>query len=445
VTRVPRLCWLLPAVPFVYLAVILWLQPADHLGWGPDKAPWLGRLVYDDFDVTAYAVRGLNAHAGRTPGLEEEPSCYLATALDDPGRSLRERYYLEYPVPALLLFRLGWDWQSDPQAPAALHDAAYHAVVLHVPRDGTEGRLWSQVRRATQTYLILMAGCCAALMAVLLVGYERGGGLAGGAFLLALPAALYFGLNRFDLLPALLTALSLAALGRRWVIASAVLLAAAAAVKVYPALLAPLILRYLWADGRAAAAWVTAFAAAGAAVVLPSLFVFGWEAVWAPYRFQLARWPSPPTAYGYVLPDSLGKDDLRGHLFRQGALALGLLLLLWWRPADLAALLRRGALLLILVVTLPVFYSPQWLLWLVPLLAPLTRQQWPVLALAVALDAVTYLTFPVVLGIRNDDQYLGSLRAPLSEMYDTWLTPCASFAQLERVWWSSLHQRMPLC
>src|SRR5262245_57431448 len=89
VTRVPRLCWLLPAVPFVYLAVILWLQPADHLGWGPDKAPWLGRLVYDDFDVTAYAVRGLNAHAGRTPGLEEEPSCYLATALDDPGRSLR--------------------------------------------------------------------------------------------------------------------------------------------------------------------------------------------------------------------------------------------------------------------------------------------------------------------------------------------------------------------
>jgi hypothetical protein len=419
---VTRVCWLLPGVPFAYLAVILWLQPPDHLGFHPDKAPWLGRLVYDDFDVTAYAMRGLNAHAGRTPGLDEEPSFYLAAALDDPGWSPRERYYLEYPVPALLLFRLGWDWQPDPRAPPALYDAPYHAVVLHVPRDAAERRLWSQLRRATQTYLVLMAGCCAALMAVLLVGYERGGGLAGGAILLALPAALYFGLHRFDALPALLTAIALACLGRRWVIASAAFLALAAAVKVYPALLAPLVVRYLWADRRAAVAWAAAFGATGAAAVLPALFLFDWQAVWAPYRFQLARWPYSPTAYGYVLPASLGRDDLPGHIFRHGALALALLLFLWRRPPDLTALLRRGALLFLLVVTLPVFYSPQWILWLIPLLAPLTRRQWPVLGLAVALDLITYLTFPVALGVMSDDaQFLGSLRAPLREAYDTLL------------------------
>ena len=27
----------------------------------------------------------------------------------------------------------------------------------------------------------------------------------------------------------------------------------------------------------------------------------------------------------------------------------------------------------------------------------------------------------------------------------SWLTPCASFLQLEKGWWSSLHQRKPLC
>jgi hypothetical protein len=419
VTRASRLCWLLPGVPLVYLALILWLQPPDHFGFHPDKAPWLGRLVYDDFDVTAYAVRGLNARAGRTPGLEADWDQDIAAALDDPGRPLRERYYLEYPVPTLLLFRLGWDWQPDPHAPAAVYDAAYRALVLHAPRDEAERRLWSQVRRAGQTYLVLMAVCCAALIAVLLVGYEPGGAPDGGAFLAVLPAALYFGLNRFDALPALLTALSLACLGRRRVVASGALLAVAAMVKVYPVLLAPLVLRYLWPDRRAALAWAGAFAAAATALLLPSLLLFGGAAVWAPYHLQLTRAPFPPTAYGYLLPLVLGENNVWGQAFRLGALALALLLLLRRRPDDLPGLLCRGAVLLIVFVALPVFYSPQWVLWLVPLLAPLARRQRPVLGLAVALDLVTYLTFPVVMELDTDDiPFLGILRAPLKVAYE---------------------------
>jgi hypothetical protein len=420
VTRVPSARWLLLAVPFAYLAVILWLQPADHLGWCPDKAPWLGRLVYDDWDEAAYAVRGLNAHAGRLPGLDEEnDECgqeEFARALDAPDQRLRDRYYLEYPTTALLLFRLGWDWQPEPQAPPAVYDASYRTVVQYRPREA-ERRLWAQFRHAAQTYLVLMAVCCAGLMAVLLVGYEPGGRLAGGAVLLALPAALYFGLNRFDAVPALLTGLSLACLGRRWVIASGVLLAAAALVKVYPVLLAPLILRYLWADRRAALAWAGAFAATAVAVVLPPLLLSGWEAVWAPYRYQLSRGAFPPTIYGYLLPESLGHGDRRGQVFRLGTLALVLLLLCVRRPADLASLLRRGALIMILFVTLPIFYSPQWVLWLVPVLAPLTRRYWPVLVLAVALDMVTYLTFPGVMGLLDASPYLGELRAPVREWH----------------------------
>jgi len=424
VTRVPRLCWLLLAMPFAYLAVVFWLQPPDHLGYYSDRAPRLGRLVYDDFDVAAYAVRGLNAHAGHTPGLDTEPADNLDEALADPDWPAHQRYYLEYPSATLLLFRLGWDWQPDPDAPAAVYDARYHQIVNHLPRDDEERRLWTQFRRAGQTYLVLMAVCCAALMAVLLAGYERGGGLAGGAFLLALPAALYFGVNRFDVLPALLTALSLACLGRRRVVASAVLLAVAVMIKVYPALLAPLVVRYLWSNRRAALSWAAAFAATAAALVLPPLLWWGWEPVWAPYRYQLTRGAFPPTVYDYILPESLGESDRRGQVFRLGTLALTLFLLLVRRPADLASLLRRGALILILFVTLPVFYSPQWVLWLVPLLAPLARRHWPVLVLAVALDLVTYLTFPVVMEIPGNDPrfFLGDLRAPLQEVQTTLLS-----------------------
>jgi hypothetical protein len=432
VSRVPRVCWLLPVVPFAYLAVIFWLQPPDHMGFASDRAPRLGRLVYDDFDVTAYAVRGLNAHAGHVPGLKRESADDLDEALNDPDWPAHDHYFLEYPTVTLLFFRLGWDWQPDPQAPAAVHDAVYHQVVFHVPRNDDERRLWAQFRRATQTYLLLMAVCCAALMAVLLAGYERGGALAGGAFLMALPAALYFGVNRFDVLPAVLTALCLACVGRRWVVASAVLLGAAMMIKVYPALLAPLMLRFLWPDRRAVLVWAGAFAATAAAVVLPPLLLWGWEPVWAPYRYQLTRIPFPPTIYGYILPEEWEKPDRRGQLFRLGTLGVTLLLLVLRRPADMASLLRRGALVLIVFVTLPVFYSPQWVLWLVPLLAPLTRRHWPVLVLAVALDLLTYLTFPGVMGLHDDSAYLGSLKAPLKERHDTLLAALtyARFAAL---------------
>jgi hypothetical protein len=419
---------LLLVVPFAYLAVILWLQPVDHLGFYSDRAPLLGRLVYDDFDVAAYAVRGLNAHAGHVPGLDDEPADDLDAALDNPMWPTHDRYYLEYPSATLLVFRIGWDWQPEPSAPPAVYDAIYHQVVKHVPGNVDERRLWTQFRRATQTYLLLMTLCYAALMAVLLIGYERGGGLAGGAFLLVLPAALYFGVNRFDVLPALLTALSLACLGRRWVVASAVLLAAAVTIKVYPVLLAPLILRYLWPDRRSALAWLVGFAVFGLAIVLPPLLMWGWEPVWAPYRYQLTRGAFPPTIYGYILPKSLGARDGPGQLFRLGTLTLMLLLLVRRRPADLSGLLRRGALLLIVFVTLPVFYSPQWILWLVPLLAPLARRSWPVLVLAVALDLITYLTFPGVMGLKDESPYLGSFRAPLDEWHD-WLLSALTYAR----------------
>jgi hypothetical protein len=432
VTRVPRVCWLLLAVPFAYLAVIFWLQPPDHLGFASDKAPRLGRLVYDDFDVTAYAVRGLNAHAGNVPGLEDEPVAHLDAALDDPDVTFEKRYHLEYPTATLLFFRLGWDWQPDPHAPPAVYQARYHQVVHHQPRDDAERRVWTGFRRATQTYLFLMAVCCSALMAVLLKGFEPGGALAGGAFLLVLPSALYFGLNRFDALPALLTALSLACLGRRRVIVSAALLAAAMTIKVYPVLLAPLILRFLWPDRRAALAWAVAFAATAAAVLLPPLLLWGWEPVWAPYHFQLSREPFPPTIYDYILPESLGGSDRFGTTFRLGTLALTTLLLVLRRPSGMASLMRRGALLLIVFVTLPVFYSPQWVLWLVPLLAPLARRSWVVAVLAVLLDLVTYLTFPGVMGLVDTSPYLGSWREPLLERHDTFLAALtyARFAAL---------------
>ena len=404
--------WAPFVVPLLYLGAVFRLQADDHLG--PRLGcEWAQQRYFDDYDVTAVALRGLNATLGRSAGRAEVPEdigeTKYARALKE-DRPLQPHYYLEYPHTALLLFRLGWLGQPLPPAPAALLDGSYGDVIWHTPDGPVESELWRLFRRATRLYEALMVACLFGLVLTLRAGYDRAGDLASaGLPLLLLPGALFFTVNRFDIVPTLLTALSLACLGRRWLVASACLLAAGAMVKVFPVLLAPLVLRYLLPDRRGALRWGAAFAATAAALVLWPLLREGWPAVWAPYQFQLNRERFGWTAYGFILPDELADNTWWAKAFRLGAMLLAELALLVRPVPDLSSLLRRGAVALIVFVTLPVFYSPQWIVWLLPLLLPLGRRQPGLVWLAVALDLVTYLNWP----------FLGSESVPwLGAWYD---------------------------
>ena len=391
--------WAPFVVPPCYLLLVFALQPRDHMG-PPDAAPWLYSSLYDDYDATAMALRGLNFARGRIPG-SADPPCQqpphgLNQELDDPNLALKPRYHLEYPPAALLLFRLGWVGQSNLDSyPPAVLDGDYVQLVQHEPRNEQERVWWGQFRRAGQTYMLLMMACGLSLTAVLRAGYEPNGGLSSSGLLLLLPAALYFTLNRFDVLPALLVAVSLACLGRRFTAASAAFLAAATALKLFPLLLAPLILRYLLPDWRRAAAWVGCYAAVGVASLAPPLLMYGWPGLLEPLRFQLGREPSAFVLYGPLLPPWLAANDLTGRLFRLGTLAAAVVVVCATRPPDLASLLRRGAVVLIVFLCLSVYFSPQWVLWLAPFCLPLTRGNRLLPTLLIALDLITYYTFPV--------------------------------------------------
>lgn len=398
--------WLLGSVflvPVLYLGLIFWLQPGGHFG-PPEAAPGLGRAFYDDYDVAAYALRGVNAHLGRTPGRRDEPQWtpnhadYLAS-LDDRSQPLAARYFIEYPLTCLPLFRLGYAWQdAPPRPPPALLDGSYHDLVPHQPRTPEEQQLWRQFRNATRTHLVVMLFCLLGLMAVIAVGYEPGTG--GPFWLLVLPAALFFSLNRFDVLPALLSALSLLCLGRGRLNCSAVLLALATAVKVYPILLAPLVCRYLWDrptenSRREAVVWGLVYAVSLGLIQLPPALIWDAEAVWMPYRFQLNRTPFGPRLYGALLPEWMGENDPLAKGLRLSILAVTEALLLAWPMADLTSLLRRGAIIVIVFVSLSVFWSPQWVLWLAPFLIPLARSRPLLLGILVAQDLAIYVTFPL--------------------------------------------------
>src|SRR5262249_6464002 len=153
--------------------------------------------------------------------------------------------------------------------------------------------------------------------------------------------------NRYDIVLALFIALGLACLGRRWILASGLFFGTAAAVKVFPVVLVPLVLRYLWPERRQVVLWLAGFSAALAAFFVPRLLRQDWQAVWGPFQFQLSRPPMGPTIYGHLLPQALEGEAWYAQAFRLGSVLLTALGLALTRPPDLAAVLGRGAIVVI--------------------------------------------------------------------------------------------------
>jgi hypothetical protein len=118
-------------------------------------------------------------------------------------------------------------------------------------------------------------------------------------------------------------------------------------------------------------------------------------------------------------------NDVLGRGFRFGTMALVMAALCLTRPPDLASVLRRGAVAIIVFAGLAVFYSPQWILWFSPLLIPLAGRSWSVLALVAALDIATYLTFPIV----------------IDSSYTDWALPADLRETLDGIW-PALYERL---
>ncbi len=295
------------------------------------------------------------------------------------------------------LFELGF-WVQKPPAnppPQAILDGCHNRLVEEQLTDAWE-RVWQrQFRVAIRTYQILMTSCTLGLFAVLTAGYGTRA-LRSAACLTLLPAALYFSLNRFDIVPALLTGLSFFLLGRGRFLGSGIFLGAGVAVKAYPILLVPVLLRFLQADRRAVLRWLFGFAAILVVYATLSVTTFGLEGTLAPYRYQLGRALEGFTFFGTVLPEALGSPSTLARSGRLMTLIVAMAALGWQRPADLDTVLRRGAVLLLVFQALQVFYSPQWILWLLPLTVPLAMRQ-PLLAFPlIALDLATFATFPIL-------------------------------------------------
>lgn len=395
-----RVTLALATVPVVWLVTVLVVMRPDAVAAREDVLFEFKWLVYDESDLTALALRGANAHMGRLPGRRDEPPDLwpeeFAELLDAPPEPLAPRYYLEYPTPTLALFRLGYLHRPrDPDlVPPQVADAQQFGVGFFHPRTDAERAVWTRLHDAVVAVVVVMTACLVGLILILSRGYEPDDPTPW-TWLCVLPGAVFFSLNRFDILPVFLTAAGFALLARKRDGWSGAAFAVAALVKIYPVLLAPVILRYLGA--RRGALWLATFAGTGLAAMGLSVAELGWESTVAPIQVQLSRQPAEKgwTLYGAVLPTALAYNGPA----RLAILAAAVLLASATQPAGLPGLLRRCAAVLVVFVVLAVFWSPQWIVWFLPLLAPLApRRPW-VGAAAVLLDVANYFNFPILFWI----------------------------------------------
>jgi hypothetical protein len=437
------------AVPVAYLLVILAVQPAGRQippGGTVPGYPLSGgysRLITDDSDTGAWVLRAENAARGRKAGRPNEPvewpkpkpaemthDTFWGAIYADPP-PLSDRYFLEYPPAALDFFRLGLIGSGRPSNdvpinPALLDGHQYH-VSHHAPATPTEERWYAAFRHAQRVYAAILLATLVAVMLLVRHGVGANGVARGPVWLLVLPGTLYFTPCRFDILPAALVLACVAATDRKRPLLGAALLGLAMALKTYPAVLAPLVLRYAARTWGGAAAWCLAFAVVPAAFALSLVLTDGPDAVLTPLAFQAKRDPHPEWVfYGRLFPTLFAFGDVYGQVFRGLPVLLVVGLFAVKRSQDADALLRRCAVAVILFVSLQVIFSPQWWIWSATLLVPLAgRRRWLIAAVAFG-ELLTYATFPLLFDTHAFDEIPDAVGVTLREVA-VWLRAALSF------------------
>jgi hypothetical protein len=258
----------------------------------------------------------------------------------------------------------------------------------------------SEERYRRRFELVLFA-CAAAALAAMAAALA-----ALGAHWLRVASALAFAaltpltlgqliLTRFDLWPAALAVTALAFLLWRRPSFGFAVLAVAVAAKVYAAVLLPLALAFVWhREGRRRAAVSAAlFLTVLAACVVP-FALLSREGLWLSFKWQLERPLQVESlgaslliaahhlfGLGVTVEFGYGSHNIAGRaadvlVDAQSALLAAVLLAIWiWfarRPRGPEALVSAAAAAVCAFVALGKVFSPQFMIWLVPLV-PLVR------------------------------------------------------------------------
>ncbi len=288
-------------------------------------------------------------------------------------------------------------------------------------RHGHDQQVSAGFRRAFETLMWMCGALALAAMAVVLRQLRRSNVEVWFPLLFTALAPLLLGsviLSRFDLWPAAIVAAALAALVSGRVRTGHVLLGLGVTAKIYPAVFVPLGVAYVWKRaGRREALTCLALALGVVAAVFLPFVVLSPGGVWHSISIQLSRPLQVESlgaafllaahhvfGFGLAGETSHGSQNVAGTA--AGVLAVvtsivQVVMLLWiWlsfaRGAGTReALVRSSAAALCAFIALGKVLSPQFLIWLIPIV-PLVRGRrglWASALLAAAL-VLTQVWFP---------------------------------------------------
>lgn len=249
-----------------------------------------------------------------------------------------------------------------------------------------------------EVFGLMMAACgmLATLFSVLVLLAQRIGTrrlVAGVALVAATPLLLgAVLLSRYDLFPTMLTIAAVAAIYFDWARSGFLLLALGAAAKAYPAVILPIAAVYVWRrEGRRQALICVAIFVAVVLVFFLPFFAIAPHGIWFAIHGQEARPPqieSTGAAAFLAAHQLLGvhlsyyfthqSDNLNGHAALQfaslmSALQIVALLAVWFvfvrGPATKERLLTSAAAAVCAFIVFDRVLSPQYLVWLAPLVA----------------------------------------------------------------------------
>ena len=290
-------------------------------------------------------------------------------------------------------------------------------LVFIQPARGNEGDA-DAYKHAFEVLMVVCGALLVIALAFALAALDTPPARMFGALALAALAPLLLGsvvLTRFDLWPAALTAAALAALVSGRVRLGHGLLGAGFVTKIWPAVIVPLAVAYVWRTrGRREALVCLGIAAAVVAVVLLPFVVVAPHGVWTSFERQLSR-PLQIESLGAALlivshhvfgtgvtmVSSRGSQNISGTAAQvvgwfqtalQAAVLIGLWITFARRDRTREELLRYSAAAVVAFIALGKVLSPQFLIWLIPLI-PLVRR-WTVALLFAAVLMLTQAWFP---------------------------------------------------
>lgn len=210
------------------------------------------------------------------------------------------------------------------------------------------------------------------------------------------PAPIYFALLRFDVYPVAATLFALLAIKRNSYTAGAFWLGIAIALKGYALFALPAYLVFIWQrQGLAAAMRLAIVAVLPMLMSLAAVYAYaGWDGMLAPFRFHGVRGFNGESSYdavNHLLGIGLTAKDV-GYFPIACQIGCALVAAAM-RPRSFEDLSRAMGFAVLAFVTFSGFYSPQFVLWILPFIAFVGSPALGILAFVFAV--ATYVYFPL--------------------------------------------------